>query len=303
MVATRALTAALAGAAAYLGAHGAPVAPMLGAAVGVTLAAALAWRTRAQWDDRVELWGDRLVSWEGERPESFVLDEVERFDARLSPVRGGVDLETPVGLAVVMADGRVLHIEEVALREARPLMQLVGAVVLERWYATLRRGGTVVCADAPPFPWALAGLAAFGTATMAWLFAQTPRNALGTLLRGAPLMWSGGRLTRRALRTWWAARRTGGVEMSAAGIRPLKAPRAEARLDATPYRAVAHAAAGFTPWPAVGDAYIDGFGLWVHCADRAESLALSGRAENFFVVNEFVAALRAARVGKAPAMD
>ena len=275
---------------------------LLTALVSAPLAAALAWSTVARWDDRVELWADRLLSWERGRPESYVLADVARLDARLSTVRRGLDLDTPVGLRVVMADGRALDIDGLPLRRARPLMQLVGGVLLERWYATLRRGGSVVCADAPPFPWALAGLAALIASSTAFVLAHQGQGALLTVLRGALLLASTAAVTRRALRVWWAARRTGGVEMSAAGITPRRggAAAGEERLDAAPYRA-APATAGWTPWSAVGDVYIDGFGMWVHCADRPEALALSARAENFFVVNELIAAMRTARLTRAPA--
>ena len=93
--------------------------------VSAPIVAALAWSVVARWDDRVELWADRLVRWERGRSEMFLLPEVARFDARLSTVRGGIDLETPVGLRVVMTDGRVLAVDDLPLRRARLLMQLV----------------------------------------------------------------------------------------------------------------------------------------------------------------------------------
>jgi hypothetical protein len=111
-------------------------------------------------------------------------------------------------------------------------------------------------------------------------------------------------MARRALRAWWSARRSRGVEMSLAGIAPLMEARAarDMGLRAAPYREPSTAAAA-TPWPMVGEVYIDGHGLWVHCANRAEPLVLSGSTENFFVVNEFIAAMRTARLTKPPQRD
>jgi hypothetical protein len=273
--------------------------------VSAPIVAALAWSVVARWDDRVELWADRLVRWERGRSEMFLLPEVARFDARLSTLRGGVDLETPVGLRVVMTDGRVLAVDDLPLRRARPLMQLVGGVLLERWYATLRRGGGVVCADAPPFPWALVTLVGLLAGSMGFMLFHRGGDATLSVLRAGLLLLSTGGITRRALRTWWAARRTGGVEMSVSGIVALRdvAKGAAAESAGSPYRATSAASRPWTPWSVVGEVYIDGFGLWVHCANRPEPLALSSRAENFFVVNEFIAAMRSARMSKAPPQD
>jgi hypothetical protein len=138
------------------GALGPEVVGLLTACTAAPIVALLAWSAVTQWSDRVDLWADRLVCWRRSRPESYALADVERLDSRLGGLRPGVDLETPVDLRVVMSDGRVLVIEDLPVRRARALMQLVGAVLLERWYATLRRSGSVVCADAPSFPWLVA---------------------------------------------------------------------------------------------------------------------------------------------------
>lgn len=273
------------------------------ASVPVVLAST--WSVGLRWDDRVELYADRLMSFRRGRPEGFLLTEVARIDARLGGVRGGLELDTPVGLRVVMDDGRVLAIRGISVRQARPLLQLVGAVLLKRWYATLRRGWSVVCRDAPVFPWAL-------TALVTVLFASAGATMF---LPAYSALWSSVRLTLlvtgvlslavRAWRTWWQARRTGGVEMSLAGVLPLSEVNApgESKLEPAAYRAASTLTRAWTPWPNVGDMHLDGYGLRVQCANRAEPLVLSGRTENFFVVNEFIQVMRAARLTKGPALD
>lgn len=312
LVLTHLLAGVVALLAAWLGvswlASGGALAPeVLGLLVACAVApivALLAWSAVTQWNDRVDLWADRLVCWRRGRAESYALADVERLDSRLGGLRPGVDLETPVDLRVVMSDGRVLVIEDLPVRRGRALMQLVGAVLLERWYATLRRSGSVVCADAPAFPWLVAGALAAVLAASGYSLWHQGREAALTGLRAALLLASLVPMARRAVKAWWSARRTRGVEMSLAGIAPLTEATAARKmgLEAAPYRATPGLAAA-TPWPLVGEVYIDGQGLWVHCANRSEPLVLSGKTENFFVVNEFIAAMRTARLSKGPQRD
>lgn len=312
LVLTRLLVAVLAVVAVFMGvdwlASGGALAPevvwLAAGFVSAPVVAALAWSVAARWDDRVELWDDRLVRWERGSPEAFALADAARLDARLSGLREVLGLETPVGLRVVMQDGRVLAIDELPFREAQPVIRLVGEVLLTRWYEALRRGGSVACADAPVFPWLpVAVLAVVGGLT-AWLVVLEGTRAMSSVVRAALALLSARGLLVRGLQTWWVARRTGGVEMSLSGIVPLGAAAGAApRLEPAPYRAASGPALPWTPWSGVGEVLIDGYGLQVPCAHRDEPLVLSGRTQNLFLVSEFIQAMRSARLLRDPPRD
>lgn len=266
-----------------------PLAPIL--CLVAALALALLAFVRG-WNDRVELHSDRLVEHRWGRERTLPLDEVETVEVSLFDPRQGFGAKQsatliirPRGAAKVQLQGPHHALE--------PLLSGLTAALVRRFQGRIERGETVVFPDRAPFPLLISlllvlfgGALALGLVNV--LLSQTPVLSAAKFLRMVCFMAFLGWGLWRTLGRWFASRRSRGLAVSSRGIVPLTAARADAER-VVGYREAYGAAGPWTTWGDVQSATLDGYGLRVHCADRAEPVELTASTVNLVVLDRLLA--------------
>lgn len=253
-----------------------------GVAAGL-IVGALFWSAARRWNSRVEVHADRLVHWDAGRARVLPFDALARVDVRWFDARqaflGGQEMTA----TFVPADGAPVQVRGV-YNTVRAAIDPVVDALATRLIGRLRAGETLVFADRPGFPTRAALAFGFFVLLAALTVVVAFFNAGRSSFRGVPqmagMLLMTGIYLSRSMKAWLAARRNGGLAVSAQGVAPLTG-YSPAEVAAGGYRTAAGAAAGWIPWGALGGIHEDGFSLSFTSSTSDRPVVLSPATQDF----------------------
>lgn len=274
--------------AASLAAWISPYGPPLAVAAALLL---VAYTLVSRWNDRVELHPDRLIDRHAGRSRDIPLDDVVGVDVTLFDPRAGYTARQTVTVTVRPRTGAPVVVRGAAAT-VEPWLTALASALARRMRARLARGETLTFADAARFPlFAVTGVGlltgAFALGLLGALRSDAPGAGAVRLVRFGVLAVFLGWGVIQSLRRWLGARKSRGLAVSSRGVVPLTELRPGQEAVAG-YREAYGAAGPWVPWGEVVSSRLDGYGLTVRCAARAEPIALTGRTESLFVLDRLL---------------
>lgn len=260
-----------------------------GAVSAVVVALGVTWGAARAWSERVELHGDHLLHWRGDRSTRISFDELTAVDLLWFDATRAYQMGQPLTVTLRRSNASPLAIQT-RYEQAAPLVDAVTDALAARMRGRIERGETLTFADANSFPF---------VATLAFgFFALCVLGVMATVFTGhehyRPGQYSGMGVTLVAfasfayasLKTWWKARRTRGLALSSAGLQPL-AELGKVAPSAAGLRSDG-AVGAWIPWDAVLSARINGAGVELQTSARPEPIVLSAKTEHLVTMHRML---------------
>lgn len=250
-----------------------------------------AWSAARQWRDRLELHADRCVAWRNGRAREIALDDVANVAVSLFDPRSGFAAAQQVTVTVTPRRGPAA-VARGYVSAVEPGLTALAAALAARMGRRLDGGETLTFTDRARFSPVVVVGGGFVALAFLGVFAAAlarPLEAgnLVTLLRVGGVLAFFGWGAIQWVRRWRASRKSGGLAVSERGVLPLSEVRPDA-AQAGGYRDAYGAAAAWIPWGDIASSALDGYGLTLRSASRAEPIALTAQTDNLFVLDRLL---------------